>query len=63
MTRWRVVEVRTHRTIGWVEIQPGGAPTGDRLAVDIVAGTLARAGGDVAALDGWTNGYVQVKAA
>jgi hypothetical protein len=62
-----VREVRSRRLIGRVRVE-GDVATAETgrsalLALAVVQGVLRRAAGDTAALDGWTNGYVQVRAA
>jgi hypothetical protein len=50
--------------LGKVKLDPSGKVVeGDDVAGRVVTDVLYRFDGDTAALNGWTNGYVQLKAA
>lgn len=54
--------VRHDKVIGKVKIDESGKPVeGDEVMSALVTDVVRRAG--VSGLDGWTNGYVQLKAA
>lgn len=59
-----IIEVSTTRGVplGSVTVDDTGAVVGPPDAARIVQGALRLARGDRAALDGWTNGYVKLRA-
>lgn len=67
MIKFRLMNAKTRSIMGTVEVHREQAPepelAGDAGAVDVLRGVLRRVGGDLNALDGWTNGYVQLRKA
>lgn len=62
MTLYRLTVVRTGATLGRARVDAAGHVTDTDGPVATVFQGVIRRGG-VEALDGWTNGYVQVKKA
>ena len=59
----KVRSVRHDRTIGQVKLDENGKVVeGDDVMALLVTDVLRRSGGKLDTLDGWTNGYVQLKA-
>lgn len=55
--------VRSGALLGQVKLDERGKPVdGDMFEQKLVTDVLRRVGGDPAALDGWTNGYVKLAA-
>lgn len=59
-----VKAARSGAVLGKVKVdEHGKVVDGDEVMALLVTDVLRRGGGDLTTLDGWTNGYVQLKAA